>query len=126
MAKQTKGRIKISASPREGLALAAKVYKKHLADGKDSLLNSLDGYDWSVSGPKIDPCLAKHEEAEELHKKAEEAYRVRDASLGEIVKIVRASKTILKGKYSKNPKMLGEWGFEVDDTPKQKKKPEQQ
>lgn len=121
MAKLTKGRITISANPREGLALAKKVYEKHLADGAASPLGDLDGVSWAVSGPKIDPCLAKHEEAEKLSRQAEEAYRQRDAMLSEITDIVRVSKNLLKGKYSKNPKMLGDWGYQVDDTAPAKK-----
>ncbi len=121
MAKTTKGRVTISANARESLALAKSVYTKHLADADKSVLLALDGLDWAVTGPKIDPCLAKHEEAETLSRKAEEAYRQRDASLAEIIEIVRASKNLLKGKYSKNPKALGDWGYQVDDTPPVKK-----
>ena len=52
----------------------------------------------------------------------EEAYRNRDALLAPIDDIVRGSSAYLKGKYSKNPKKLGDWGYPVDDTPKVKKK----
>lgn len=121
MTKTTKGRINLSANIRESLALAQKVHEKHRADGAASILGELDDLDWAVTGPTIDPCLAKHEEAESLSRQAEEAYRIRDAMLADINEIVRASKNILKGKYTKNPKALGDWGFTVDDTPKAKK-----
>jgi hypothetical protein len=122
MSKTTKGRVILSANTRESLALAKKVYEKHLVDGSRSVLLSLDGLDWAITGPKLDTCLAKHEEAEALSKKTEEAYRQRDALLAEVNEILRASKSMLKGMYSKNPKMLGDWGYTVDDTPQQKKK----
>ena len=121
MATQTKGRINISANVPEGLALAKKVYTKHLADGATSPLTDLDGVDWRVSGPKINTCLAKHEEAEALMRDAEAAYRDRDAIFAEITEINRVSKNMLKGKYTKNPKALGDWGYQIDDTPRAKK-----
>jgi hypothetical protein len=121
MGRRTTGRIEISANAEEGLDLAQKVFDKHLADGSRSILLELDGMDWAVVGPTIAPCLADHKEAEALTKKAEELYLRRDAALVSITEIVRASKNILKGKFTKNPKALGDWGFTVDDTPKAKK-----
>lgn len=121
MGRRTSGRIEISANVTEGLKLAQKVYDKHLADGDRSILTELDGLDWAVVGPTIAPCLADHTQAEALSKKAEELYLKRDAALVTITEIVRASKNILKGKFTKNPKALGDWGFTVDDTPKAKK-----
>lgn len=121
MAKQTKGRIDISANILEQLSLAQKVYDKHRVDGDRSILALLDGVDWAVTGPKIAPCMAKHKEAEALKAQAELAYRLRDASLAEITEILRISKNTLKGKFTKNPKALGDWGFQIDDTPKAKK-----
>jgi hypothetical protein len=121
MGRRTSGRIEISANVSDGLALAKKVYDKHLADGDRSILKELEGLDWAVIGPRIDPCLANHKEAEALAKKAEELYLQRDVDMGPITEIVRASKNILKGKFTKNPKALGDWGYTVDDTPKPKK-----
>jgi hypothetical protein len=121
MARRTTGRIDISANPKNALELALTVYKKHQAEGSKSILNELDGYDWAVTGPRIAPCLANHEEAEKMRKKSEELYLLRDVDMDPINKILRASKNILKGKYAKNPKALGDWGFTVDDTPRPKK-----
>ena len=121
MAKQTTGRIKISASTREVIALAKNVYAKHLAEGPASLLLSLDGINWAVTGPKIAITETQHNQAEEFTRKAEDLYRQRDAGMAEINEALRASKNILKGKFTKNPKALGDWGFTVDDTPKIKK-----
>ncbi|MBL7703811.1 MAG: hypothetical protein JNM14_16295 [Ferruginibacter sp.] len=121
MARKTAGRIEISANVPEALTLAKKVYEKHMAEGDKSILKDLDGVNWAVTGPRIEPCLANHTEAEALSKQAEKVYRLRDADLAPIIEIVRISKNVLKGKYTKNPKALGDWGFTVDDTPKAKK-----
>ena len=121
MAKVTKGRIAIPRNIEENLQLVAKVYEKHQKDGAGSLLNNLDGMDWDKMGPNIALCLQKHLEAEDLKRKTEEAYRTRDLYLPELNELLRASKGLLKGVYSKNPKKLGEWGFSVDDSPKVKK-----
>lgn len=121
MAKLTKGRVLIPRKIEEHLSLAEKVYQKHQIEGQGSILNSLEGLDWAQIGPKLAECAKKHEEAEEYRRKMEEAYRERDLVFPQIEEILRASKSILKAAYSKNPKKMGEWGFTVDDTPKVKK-----
>lgn len=121
MAKTTKGRIAIPTNIVENLQLASKVYEKHQKDGASSILNNLDDMDWNTTGANVDLCLQKHLEAEELKRKMEEAYRTRDLYLPQINELLRASKGLLKGVFSKNPKKLGEWGFSVDDSPKVKK-----
>ena len=120
MAKTTKGRIAIPTNIVENLQLASKVYEKHQKDGASSILNNLDDMDWNTTGANVDLCLQKHLEAEELKRKMEEAYRTRDLYLPQINELLRASKGLLKGVFSKNPKKLGEWGFSVDDSPKVK------
>jgi hypothetical protein len=121
MAKTTKGRINIPLNIEENLDLAKKVFDKHKADGASSLLNNLQDYDWDKIGANVSICLAKHLEAEEYRRKMEGAYRERDLHLPEINEALRASKSLLKAAFSKNPKKLGDWGFSVDDTPKIKK-----
>jgi hypothetical protein len=64
-----------------------------------------------------------HTAAEDFKRKMEETYRERDISLPNIESAVRAASALLKGVYAKNPKRLGDWGFNVDDT-KQKGKEE--
>lgn len=120
----TKGRVVVSRNPEELLKLAEKVYKKHVADGATSDFNNLDAetYDWAKVGPTIAPCLEFHDLAEELKRQMEEAYRKRDALFTPIDEHVKGSSAYLKGKYAKQPKKLGNWGFEVDDTAKAAKK----
>jgi len=121
MGRTTKGRVIIPLNLEEQLDLATKVYQKHLSDGNTSILNNLDGLDWAKLGPEIANCLKIHEEAEDYKRKMEESYRNRDIIFSQLTQIVRASKSLLKASYSKNPKKLGDWGFVVDDTPKSKR-----
>jgi hypothetical protein len=121
MGKLTKGRVVISPNFKDTMDLAQKVYNKHLADGVSSLLKDMDGDDWAVSGPLIAPSLVLHNQAEELSRRAEELYRQRDASGAKVKSALITSKNLLKGRFSNNPKKLGEWGFEIDDTPPVKK-----
>ena len=124
MAKLTKGRVVISPNFKEQMDLAQKVYDKHLADGANSLLNNLDGEDWTVSGPLIKPSLALHEQAEALTKQAEKLYRERDAKSASVKSALITSKNTLKGRFTNNPKQLADWGFVIDDTaPVKKAKP---
>ena len=46
----------------------------------------------------------------------EEAYRERDIYMPAIDEAVKASRTLLKAHNQKNPKRLGEWGFDVSDS----------
>ena len=113
---RTKGRVVKPRNTKEGLELAAKVYQKHLADGPKSDLSALDGYSWDSAGPEIAKAIAYHTRAEELRAEMEAHYQLRDLAFGSIQSITNASAAFLKGKYSKNPKKLGEWGYNVDDT----------
>lgn len=119
----SKARVVIPSNPAELLDLAKKVSDKHIADAATSPLNSLVDNKWSVTQPFIAPALAKHIEAEGLKKKMEEAYRERDKHYSEIEESVKASRDVLMGINKKNPKVLGQWGFVVNDTPKESKKP---
>ena len=60
-------------------------------------------------------------QAEKLKGEMETMYRKRDAVFLKADAIVKASAAYLKGKYSKNPKKLAKWGFEIDDTTAAKK-----
>lgn len=116
MATRTIGRITIPKNPAELLDLAKKIYDKHQTDGAASPLNAMQDYNWAVDGPKVTPCLANHNNAEDATKKAEQFYRQRDIDLPEIKAIVQNSASILKSIYAKNPKVLGDYGFVVDDS----------
>ena len=122
MATRTKGRVKLPKNAKELLDLGNLVLQKHIADGTTSLLANLTGNDWTATGPKIAIALAKHLEAEDYKRKMEDAYRERDKDMPEIDEILRASAALLKAVYRQNPKKLGDWGFNVDDSPQAKNK----
>ena len=123
---KTSGRIVISRNSGEMLALAAKVYGKHLAEGDNSHLKLLTDYDWSKTGPTIETAQAKHNEAEAFKGQMEAAYRERDLLLPAIEEILKSSRNLLNALNAKNPKRIAEWGFEVDDTTTAPKIPKQQ
>ena len=116
MKSRTRGRIAYPRTVMGMLTLASKMYEKHQADGTNSLLNMLNDYDWSVTGPTIKECVANHEQAEAYAKKAEEFYKARDLALIDITAIVQNSGSVLKGVYAKNPKVLGDYGLTVNDS----------
>ena len=120
---KTKGRVEIPADPKELLDLSNKVYLKDTADGDKSVLKAMEGYNWPIVGPTIETALQKHSEAEDYKRKMEEAYRDRDNLLPAIEDMLRKSKNLLKAMYPNNPKRLGEYGLDVDDSPKAPKKP---
>ncbi|MDX1942894.1 MAG: hypothetical protein SFU99_20185 [Saprospiraceae bacterium] len=124
MVKPTRGRVAITKNIEEMLDLAAKIYAKHQEDGADSYLHHLEGANWNEIGPIIPEVLANHQQAESLKAQAEERYRMRDAKFKLVMDLILSTKNLLKGKYAKNPKTLSNWGFNVDDTPKVKKKRE--
>ncbi len=111
-------RIVVPTNIGELLKLGTLIYNKHLADGTKSPLNSLSDYNWNDHGPNLPLASAKHDEAEEYTRRAEQAYRERDRLMGDVTGLVRSSRDLLKAVFSKTPKKLGEWGFEVNDTPR--------
>jgi len=121
MSTVTKGRIVMSRNPQEVFNLSAKIYAKHLADGATSELNNLAEGSWKTAGPEAAQGLLMHIKAEALKGEMEKTYRLRDAAFAKAKEINIATAKLLKGKYSKNPKKLSEWGFVVDDTPQPKK-----
>jgi len=50
----------------------------------------------------------------------ENLFKQRDLLVASIDATVKASRDLLLGKFSKNPKKLGDWTFVVDDSPKAK------
>lgn len=121
MGARTPGRIVIPTKPTDLLKLADSILKKHQADGAGSPLNAQQDFSWAVEGPKVAPCITNNEKAEAAAKEAEKFYRQRDVDYGPIRDIVKNSAQLLKKIYAKNPKVLGEYGFVVDDSKQVKK-----
>jgi hypothetical protein len=116
MASRTSGRIVIPSHPTDLLKLAEAILKKHQSDGAASALNAQQDFSWAVEGPKVAPCSTNNAEAEAAAKEAERLYRERDKDLAAIKAIVLNSAQLLKKIYAKNPKVLGDYGFVVDDS----------
>lgn len=121
MGARTTGRIIIPSNPTELLDLAKSILEKHQADGATSALNAQQDFSWAVEGPKVAPCIENNKKADEAAKQAEKFYRQRDLDLAPIKDIVKNSAQILKKIYAKNPKVLSEYGFVVDDSKPVKK-----
>lgn len=113
-------RVVIPKTPDKMLALSKLVYTKHQADGATSVLNALQDFTWTVNGPKVAQAEALNLQAKELEKQVEKLYQDRDALLKPIEQTVRSSSKLLSGVYKSSPKTLGDWGFEVNDTPQKK------
>jgi len=113
---RTSGRVKLAANAGDKLQQASNVYNKHQELGDASPLNVSTDIHWDITGPKVAEALGKHNEAEAYKNKMEQAYRDRDMMMPEIEETLKNSRILLKALYAKNPKRLGEWGFEVDDS----------
>ncbi|MCB9187539.1 MAG: hypothetical protein H6601_12445 [Flavobacteriales bacterium] len=116
-------RVVIPSNPEKALALAKLVYGKHQADGANSPLNVLKDHNWTDNGPKIADAENLNKQAKDLEKQVEKLYQDRDALLKPITATLRSSSQTLLGIYKSSPKTLGDWGYEVNDTPVAKKTP---
>jgi len=114
----SKARVDIPKSVVDELGLAARIYAKHVADAEKSVLKSLLNHNWDTNGPEVANAQALHQQAEELKRQSDLAYRQRDLLLAEIDNSVKATRDLLLGVYRDNPKELSQWGFDVSDTPK--------
>jgi hypothetical protein len=119
MAKTTapKMRVAIPKNSKDILLLAEKIYQKHIADGANSVLGLLNDHSWAIEGPKISIALDNHNLAEIKSKNSEKAYKERDLTTDNLIAIIKASRDLLTGLNRNNMKRLGDWGFEVNDTP---------
>jgi hypothetical protein len=115
-------RVVVPKKPEQLIDLAGNINKKHQDDKEQSPLKAMRVHKWEDNGPKIATCLEHHKKAEELKRQMEEEYRNRDLLLIDLVNSVKASRDILLGVCRDNPKIMGEWGFLVDDTPRNPKK----
>ncbi len=116
MARTAKGRVKLPQWGKDFLRITKSIAEKHTALGANSPLKLLEDYNFDDVAPLADTALTKHTEAEDYAGKAETAYRERDKNKILLNNATRAALNLLKAKYAKNPKMLIEWGVEVDDS----------
>jgi len=109
-------RVEVGRSATNVLGIADKMVVKHVSDGESSPLLVITDVEWPKIVTIVPQALAKHREAETYRAKAEAAYRDRDLLLEPIDDAVRRGRTLLKTIYAKNPKVLADWGFEVNYT----------
>ncbi len=109
-------KVDVPRNVEELLTLASDVYAKHVSDGPSSPLNHLGDFNFDQIGPNLVPALAKHKEAEDYARKAKEAYEQRNVLMGDVEGVVKCSRDLLKAKFAKTPRKLGEWGFDVKES----------
>ncbi len=109
-------RVNVPKNAEELLDLATKIVSKKNELGATSPLTAMVSHSWTENEQKVPTCLDFHNRAEELNRQAEEAYRQRDLLLGDIKESVLASRDLLLGVYRETPRVLGEYGFEVNDS----------
>ncbi len=112
----TKPRVIIPKNPSLKLDLASRIYTKHISMADVSPLNALQSHTWAVNGPEVANAQTLNQQAEDFQRQAELAYRNRDILLAEIDESIKSTRDLLLGIYRDNPKELGQWGFEVDDS----------
>jgi hypothetical protein len=119
-------RINVPTSADPMISLAKKIKDKHIADGAASPLAALDMADFMVKTKTADD---QNELAAKLYRDAEAATQARDLALGlksgapgTVAQYIRSVRDVLAGIYEGNEKKLGDWGFEVDDSPMAAKK----
>jgi len=113
-----KVRVDIPTNPSDKLNLVGRINAKHTSDGTSSLLNNMQTHRWDVNGPEVANALTFHQQAEDLQRQANLAYRKRDLLLDEITESIKSSRDLLLGVFHDNPKELSQWGFDVSDSPR--------
>lgn len=104
--------IIIPRNPQKVLELAQKIVDKHNVDGETSPLSLViteETQQIITEGKQLDT------QTDELEKQKEIATKARDAKVKEAVKMVKRSRDLLKGVYSDNLRILGDYGFTVND-----------
>ena len=115
MARKTT-RVEIPTNPDELLNLLGKVEAKHEADGANSPLKSLDMARFAELRATAS---AANDEAGNLYRLAKIQTDLRDHAFGAIqtsgteLFILSQIRNLLLAIHQENPRMLGEWGFEV-------------
>lgn len=116
-----KVRVKIGKNAEETLNLANLITARHKEMGENSPLKPLG---WEEHIENISKALEAHKQAKEYERLAEQSYEQRNNFVKPIEELVKRSRDLLKALYHGETKSLGEFGFEVDDTPRKKKSKE--
>lgn len=117
-------RVIIPRNADKAFALANRVLRKHSEDGDDSPLKVLKDHNWTDSAPLLQRAEELQAKVKQMERDLERKYKERDLAMAPVTATLRASRDILLSVHASNPRRLGEWGFEVNDTPQKKKKDE--
>jgi len=94
------------------LSLVQKVVEKHLEEGASSPLSVLPINDLES---KRERCLYAQRRAEALRREMEQLMEEKRQLVEELMTGLRASRDILLSIHIQSPRVLGEWGFEVNN-----------
>lgn len=108
-----KSKVTFGNNPVEILGIADKLATKHKELGASSPLNTLTDVNWADFSKNVLLAADLQREVEELRLELETKCRKRDILIEPMGEDIRRAKNLLKTVYSKNPKLLGTWGFDV-------------
>lgn len=116
-------RITVPPSPDKLIELAEAILLKHTDAGVNSPLKSLKISDFQA---RTAEAKTNNKLSKELYRKAERATEDRDVALGHdgtlqantVRFFVTSARDLLSGIYKGNEQALGDWGFEVDTSPR--------
>ena len=108
-------RVPLPSDPSESIALLKKVKKKH--DELDTA-SPLAGLKWGEISPALASADEKDALSDDLRKQAEKATEARDAKMPVVTETLRSARDVLLGLNRDNPRVLGDYGFTVDDSPR--------
>ncbi len=117
-----KPRIIIPTAAADLIELAVEIQDQHTSLAKNSPLTLPD---WEEASPQIKDASDVQDKINKMNKDLEKLVQRRNNLIDPIGHFVRSLRDILSGVYRSEMRKLGDFGFQVDDTPKQKKvKPE--
>jgi len=99
------------------LGLVQRLTKKHEEEGPASPLTVLNKVSWEEVENKRKQCFEVQQRAEALRLEMEQLTEEKNQLRKELLDIIRASRGILLSVNAQNPEILGEWGFEVSQSP---------
>lgn len=118
-----KPRVTIPTNPGELLALAASVFAQDQKLGAESPLRVLEGpVTWATNGAQVAAAQSLQTKIEQQERDLKALYGQRQPYLDAFGPLVRSSRDTLLGVYSQNPARIGDFGFEIADTPAAKVK----
>lgn len=118
----SKPRIPIPTNAGDLIDLSVAIQEQHTTLGKNSPLALLD---WEKAAPQIKDASDVQNQVDKLNKNLEKLIERRNNLIDPLGDFVRSSRDVLSGVYRSEMRKLGDFGFEVDGTPKPKKaKPE--